>query len=403
MTSSHRVGTVAAGCLAALAALGPGCLQDDGPFATEQFGLRYLDREEAEFLRLINEYRVVNGLGTLTSSATINEVAYDFSVDMGVRGFFDHVNPDGIDPFQRMCAGGYAPACDGSTAMGENIAAGMESAAEAFDGWRHSPGHDANMRTPEFVAIGIGRAYTAGSPYGWYWTTDFGGILDQDGCACANGATDACVTATCGAGQRECDDHCQWNECHVPAAGAEICDGFDNDCDGQTDEDVCGSCVPTTEVCDDADNDCDTVVDENRVCGPECTPVADTEDCNGNDDNCDGTVDEGCACPAGTPARQCGVDAGRCTLGEQTCTDGTWSECAGARLPMRDLCDGVDNDCDGATDENACNVDTGGSDDGCGCAVVSAGATSSRLGLLGLLLGALLVRRRRRPRRGGDD
>ena len=133
------------------------CLQDDEPLGTARLGVRYLEREEAEFLHLINAYREANGLGTLTSSATINQAAYDFSVDMGTRAFFDHVDPDGVDPFQRMCAGGYEAACDGSTAMGENIAAGMESAAEAFDGWRHSPGHDANMRTPEFVAIGIGQ------------------------------------------------------------------------------------------------------------------------------------------------------------------------------------------------------------------------------------------------------
>jgi MYXO-CTERM domain-containing protein len=404
MTSSRAVGFVAAVSLAALAALDAGCAQNGGPFATVRFGIRFLEREEFEFLRLINDYRGANGAGPLTSSAVINQAAYDHSLDMGVRAFFDHVNPDGIDPFQRMCAAGYVPACEGSAPMSENIAAGNESAADTFEQWQHSTtGHNENMLDPQWTVIGIGRALVEGSPNRWYWTTDFSTVLDQDGCACAGGAIDACVTASCGAGQRQCDDYCQWNECHVPAAGAEICDGYDNDCDGQTDEDVCGSCVPTPEVCDGADNDCDTVVDENRVCGPECTPVADTEDCNGNDDNCDGTIDEGCPCPAGTPARQCGMDAGRCTLGEQTCTGGTWSACTGAILPRRDICDGVDNDCDGTTDENACNVDTGGSDEGCGCSVVSAAATSSRLGLLGLLLGALLVRRHRRPRRGGDD
>lgn len=377
----------------AVALVQAGCVGEDESLGRESLAVRYLDREEAEFLRLINEYRAANGLGALTSSATINQAAYDFSVDMGERGFFDHVDPEGRTPFDRMCAAGYEPACSGSTAMGENIAAGMESAYEAFDGWRHSPGHNANMLTPEYVAIGIGRAYVDGSPMGWYWTTDFGGILDQDGCACRQGETQDCVTPSCGGGVRECDDHCQWNECHVPAAGTEICDGYDNDCDGTTDEDVCGSCVPTAELCDGRDNDCDTVADENRVCGPECEPVADDEACNGNDDDCDGVIDDGCPCPDGTPPRACGVAAGRCTVGTQSCVGGTWGACEGAVLPRRDLCDGEDNDCDGRTDEDACNVDPPADGDGCDCAVASPGRAGAWVPAL-FLLAAGAVRRR---------
>ena len=45
------------------------------------------------------------------------------------------------------------------------------------------------MLGANYTAIGIGRAYTAGSPYGWYWTTDFGGyfrIAIQPGANTAN-------------------------------------------------------------------------------------------------------------------------------------------------------------------------------------------------------------------------
>src|SRR5262249_37646272 len=36
-----------------------------------------------------------------------------------------------------------------------------------------------NMLGSGFNVIGIGRAYGASSTYGWYWTTDFGGVVDQ--------------------------------------------------------------------------------------------------------------------------------------------------------------------------------------------------------------------------------
>jgi len=221
-------------------------------------------------------------------------------------------------------------------------------------------------------------------------------------CACTPEEVAACATASCGSGLHACGLDCQWQECYVPDAGDEICDGYDNDCDGHTDEDVCGGCTPTPEACDDRDNDCDTVIDENRVCGPECTPLADTESCDGNDEDCDGVIDDGCSCADGTPARACGLDtgSGSCRAGEQACTGGVWGPCTGAVAPRRELCDGVDNDCDTTTDENACNVDSGG-DEGCGCTVVSAGRTAADAGTaVGLALAAaFLTRRRRRPRR----
>jgi hypothetical protein len=65
-----------------------------------------------------------------------------------------------------------------NTYIGENIAAGVASAQAAFDLWKNSPGHNANMLSTNFTTIGIGREYVAGSPYGWYWTTNFGGVDD---------------------------------------------------------------------------------------------------------------------------------------------------------------------------------------------------------------------------------
>ena len=92
-----------------------------------------------------------------------------FSQDMGDRNFFDHTDPDGLDPFQRMEAAGYR-----GGAMGENIAAGYSTGAEVVAGWLTSDGHCRNMLDPDFGVIGIGYASVPGSDYTEYWTQNFG-------------------------------------------------------------------------------------------------------------------------------------------------------------------------------------------------------------------------------------
>ena len=133
-----------------------------------------LDNEETAVLDLINQYRASNGLGTLALNGTLNNAARWMSEDMATSNYFSHTDSLGRDPFVRLSDFGYTY----NTWKGENLAAGIDSSTQAFDLWKGSPGHNANMLNPNFNVIGIARAYSASSTFGWYWATDFGGQAD---------------------------------------------------------------------------------------------------------------------------------------------------------------------------------------------------------------------------------
>ncbi len=135
-----------------------------------------LDAEESAFLGIINGYRTANGLGPLSASPQLTAAAGWMAQDMGAKGYFSHTDSLGRDPFRRMDDFGYAY----NTWRGENLGAAIETAQAALNAWKASPAHNSVMLTPNFKAIGIARVYVPGSPYGWYWATDFGGQVDSE-------------------------------------------------------------------------------------------------------------------------------------------------------------------------------------------------------------------------------
>jgi uncharacterized protein YkwD len=132
-----------------------------------------LDAEEQAFLTLINQYRAQNGLVALQASNALNRAGAWMSRDMGVYKYFSHTDRLGRNPSQR------AANCDYPGGAGENIAAGYGTASAVFAAWKASSGHNANMLNSSYRYIGIGRVVVSGSPYGTYWTTDFGFVADS--------------------------------------------------------------------------------------------------------------------------------------------------------------------------------------------------------------------------------
>ncbi|PKN55097.1 MAG: hypothetical protein CVU56_22950 [Deltaproteobacteria bacterium HGW-Deltaproteobacteria-14] len=197
---------------------------------------------------------------------------------------------------------------------------------------------------------------------------DCGGPCDpcQLGQNC--GAPTDCVSAACEGGT--C---CAPNACgFCGASPPDVCDGFDNDCDGQTDgADEIGAapaCDKQDGVCGGASARCGGevgwVCDDSDYSGHDARYEAQELSCDGVDNDCDGKTDEGEHMP-NQPlcAEQRGVCAGAVApchgAAGATCTAADYADHSDDYEASETLCDGLDNDCDGQTDEglrNACGA-----------------------------------------------
>lgn len=118
-----------------------------------------------EMLTLLNKERKANGLRELTLDDKLIKVGEAHCRNMFAEGYFSHNTPDGKTPFDRMNAAGI-----NFLIAGENLAL-APTVNEAFAGLMDSPGHKANMLSPEFGRVGI--AVIDGGKYGKMFAQEF--------------------------------------------------------------------------------------------------------------------------------------------------------------------------------------------------------------------------------------
>jgi uncharacterized protein YkwD len=105
-------------------------------------------------------------------SPVLERAASGHAREMAERSAMSHSGRDGSTPSQRVTRAGYA-----WTAVGENIAAGQRDADGVVRSWIASPGHCANLMSPDFTEVGVAFATDSASEAGIYWVQVFAAPL----------------------------------------------------------------------------------------------------------------------------------------------------------------------------------------------------------------------------------
>ncbi len=263
--------------------------------------------------------------------------------------------------------------CDGSTGYSDDDGDGYAACEECDDA-------DAGVN-PDATEVcdgvdndcdGTVDGSDAVDPSTWYTDADSDGYGDPstgvESCDAPEGAV---------ADNTDCDD----TSSLTSPADSEICDGADNDCDGSIDEDASGTVPWYADTDGDGYGDAGDVemacsapegyVDDDTDCDDDAStayPGADELCSDSLDNDCDGSTDEADAVDAKTYYRDSDGD----TYGDATVTTRSCRRPSGYRARARDcddtdsdirpgareLCNDLDDDCDGSIDESVTDAST---------------------------------------------
>ncbi len=127
---------------------------------------------EARFHATVNAHREGLHLIPLERDPALDAVARAHSQDMANRAFFSHVNPDGMNPLDRIQAGGR----DDFNLAAENVGLTTQAGPNQriLQGWIASPDHRRNLNAPAFNRTGVG--ISRGPDGTWYYTQLYLGV-----------------------------------------------------------------------------------------------------------------------------------------------------------------------------------------------------------------------------------
>ena len=149
----------------------------------------------ARTIVLVNQERTKRGLQALIVDERLNRAAEFHVKYMATKDCFAHVCPRGPTVAQRMDDAGFV-----NSMFSENILAGATTPEMAVEGWMNSPGHRANILTPDLREVGAAYLFHPddGGKERWrhYWGMNFGVAVKGYAATTGGGAPDAKIVAS---------------------------------------------------------------------------------------------------------------------------------------------------------------------------------------------------------------